>query len=142
MMLWCFLSRGFGFFHGSLGENYVFVASVYGNLYETKINYTAVKLGDGQLITKAGSVRSHDKPMGVVPSTFQLVYMKLQYQFKILQTSLGFCEHKQVQQSGSRPSSEEISEDFFLQRFHKDFVVPAWVSHEKKKNLSKTNEIL
>lgn len=42
-MLWCFLSRGFGFFHGSLGENYAF-ASTYGNLYETKINYTAVKI--------------------------------------------------------------------------------------------------
>ena len=31
------------FFHGSLGENYVF-ASTYGNLYETKIKYTVVKV--------------------------------------------------------------------------------------------------
>ena len=39
-----FFVKGVKSFHGSLGENYVFVASFYGNLYETKINYTAVKI--------------------------------------------------------------------------------------------------
>ena len=70
--------------------------------------------------------------MGDMPSTFQAVYVKLQYQSK-------FYKHHGVpanlNDSSNRdlmPSSEEISEDK-VQRFHKDFVVPAWVSHLKKR---------